>query len=444
MKALDPIKTKASKDTAEEIWQCLSYQDTFWIKSKYGRKAKTKTSSMLDRRNNTFPTGLLPIVCQYLKNKKIKYDLENNLETFPATSKPNLKGIKFRPDQLKSINRVIDLQRGLITAPTGSGKTIIALGIMSCFPKATILFLCHTLDILSQTAEALDKQSIRYCIIDSKSKDFTEENIVIATVQSFSKIPKEEYITYFDVTIIDECHRVSKIGQYKKIMDYNLAPVRIGLTATVPTDRKKMLMLYGILGPVIGELTMEEALEKKIIAKPKIKLVAVNKNREIVRKNYKTTYKLGVVENQHRNRLIIKEAIDQKKKGNTSLIIVKEIDHGKRLMEIGKKHLDIHFVQGKTEKTQRENLKKLLKRKQVDCVICTAVWREGTNIPSLDCIINACGGKSEIVTLQAVGRGLRAFKGKDQILIIDFLDPYRYLAEHTVQRLTIYRKAGWI
>jgi superfamily II DNA or RNA helicase len=52
-------------------------------------------------------------------------------------------------------------------------------------------------------------------------------------------------------------------------------------------------------------------------------------------------------------------------------------------------------------------IKNKLINKEVRCVIATTVWREGIDIPSLDCVINAAGGKSEIMTLQGVGRGLR-------------------------------------
>jgi superfamily II DNA or RNA helicase len=60
------------------------------------------------------------------------------------------------------------------------------------------------------------------------------------------------------------------------------------------------------------------------------------------------------------------------------------------------------------------------------------------NIPSLDCVIFASGGKSDIATLQGIGRGLRTTDEKKTFVIVDFLDPYRFLAQHTIQRLRIY------
>jgi DNA repair protein RadD len=103
---------------------------------------------------------------------------------------------------------------------------------------------------------------------------------------------------------------------------------------------------------------------------------------------------------------------------------------------------DSQIVTGATDNNLREEIKTTLKNKDILCVIVTSVWREGINIPSLDCVINAVGGKSDIMVLQNVGRGLRTDEGKEEILIVDFLDPYQFLAQHSIERLRIYNDMG--
>lgn len=56
----------------------------------------------------------------------------------------------------------------------------------------------------------------------------------------------------------------------------------------------------------------------------------------------------------------------------------------------------------------------------------------------------ACLDRARLSTLQTIGRGLRTYPGKDHAVIVDIMDPYRYLAEHFVQRLNIYKQMGWI
>jgi superfamily II DNA or RNA helicase len=124
--------------------------------------------------------------------------------------------------------------------------------------------------------------------------------------------------------------------------------------------------------------------------------------------------------------------------------MVREIVHGKRLIEIGEKNeLKIEFVQGSTEGNVREEIKQALDSKQIKCVVCTDVFKEGINIPGLNVLVLAAGGKSEISVIQAIGRGLRKTDEKEAVEIIDFLDPYKYLENHSKERKRIYNKNEW-
>ena len=126
--------------------------------------------------------------------------------------------------------------------------------------------------------------------------------------------------------------------------------------------------------------------------------------------------------------------------------MIKEIDHGGNLMEVAKIMglKDILFIQGATKGEQRKEVKRALQSKEVKAVIVTVIWREGVNIPSLDCVVNAMGGKSEIATLQAIGRGLRTYKEKKEVEIVDFVDCHKYLSQHFTMRLSIYLENNWL
>jgi len=81
----------------------------------------------------------------------------------------------------------------------------------------------------------------------------------------------------------------------------------------------------------------------------------------------------------------------------------------------------------------------------VRIVIATAVFREGVNIPSLNAVINAGGGKSETMVKQISGRPLTLTEGKDEGIIVDFLDlSNNYLIRHTGERIGFYSDMGWI
>jgi len=50
--------------------------------------------------------------------------------------------------------------------------------------------------------------------------------------------------------------------------------------------------------------------------------------------------------------------------------------------------------------------------------------------------------KSEIATLQALGRSLRKHESKSKVFVYDFLDKEKYLSNHSKAREKHYRKEG--
>ncbi|MBU0778255.1 DEAD/DEAH box helicase family protein [Patescibacteria group bacterium] len=461
IKFLDPIYCQVEpRQDIQLIKPCLEYPTEFWKQGPFRKIKKEGTAFLCDQRKGTFLAGLFPRVIEFCKTNGIKVDVQPLLEHMKSAP-PSLPGIELREDQLKLLEKVELFKRGLLVAPPGIGKTVLAGAIISQYPKSKAAMIVHMNSLFMQT-------------IENFKKWFGEENVgiignsiykpnkinVIMSATALSICNKDEnsgyknknyddffeLLTSIDIIICDESQHLSqRHGSYSVIFERCLAPIRIGLTATPNKKKKEQLVCEGFLGPVIGELTLQEGMEKGLLAIPKIKLIPVPFNASIGEyTRYQDIYKYGILLNKTRNRLIVKEAAKVVERKESVLIIITDVvnEQGLILQEMGRDvyNIDISFVQGVTETETREKIKKELQSKKTKCVICTNVWREGINIPSLDCVIFAMGGKSDIATLQSIGRGLRTSEGKKQILIIDFLDPYRYLAQHCIQRLQLYSK----
>ena len=463
IKILDSVHSKADKYARELILPSLAYKNTVWKRNKRGtRSAQIIQSHMITGRKGTggtFLTGLLERVKKYCKKKEIHIEIQNeeNIAEILVLIEPRLNGITFREDQIKALKAVKKKSRGRIVFPTGSGKTIIALGIISMFPECRVLFLCHTIDLINQTLKEVKKylkereifvMGAGYKSEMSEIKK-VENPIVLSTIQSFSKIPTKDYIDFFDITIVDEGHHVnSKSSQYGKVMEHNLSPRRYALTATIPTKRKEILVNEGFFGKTIANLTIEKGIEIGIIAKPEVNLLPVPYSSDInvlCDRKYKNFYQYGIVENNIRNSLIVNEVIESIKKKETTLIIIERTDHGFLIQKMLKyKKIKAPFVHGATKSKDRKRIKREIKIRKQKVVICSKVWKEGINIPSLNHIINACGMKEEKAVIQAMGRGLRTTKKKKTIRLTDFLDPYMFLAQHSILRIQVYYKQGWM
>ncbi len=458
IKILDAIHCRANKYARPIIKNCLQYKKSTYAPAKngFGREQQIKRQYLITGRKGTsgqFLTGLLPKVLRYARRKghKITVKGRENIFRIRPNGRPYLDGITFRKDQLHALRRIKITQRGRVVFPTGSGKTIIALGIMSMFTHCRILFLCHTKDLIEQTKEELDTYGFdNYFIIGGgRKKEFDtildhDTVIVLATIQTLSKYA-DIFSAFFDLTIVDEMHHVNdKNSQYGKLMLNNLSPRRYGLTGTLPTNQYQQLINEGIFGPVIAEMAVEEGVEKGILAMPKVNLVSVPYDVSINKRSknrYANFYEYGIVKNRKRNQALVNEV----KKGEITLIIIERTDHGEILRRMFQKAgTKVPFVHGGTGRDTRYKIRDRMKKGRVKVAICSKVWKEGINIPSLNHIIIAHGMKEEKMVLQAAGRGLRISKGKTEIKITDFLDPYRYLAEHTIARIQVYKSKGWL
>ena len=198
------------------------------------------------------------------------------------------------------------------------------------------------------------------------------------------------------------------------------------------------------MGRLIGKYKVEDAVEDEILAVPKVKLVPVPYV-DPDSFTYKEIYERCIVHNLSRNSLIVEQVQENIKEDRTSLVVVTEIAHGREIRDVAKdKGVEIIFIQGKTSDDIRETIKELLENRTIKAVITTNIWREGVNIRSLDSIILAFGGKSNIATLQTMGRSLRRTSTKKEALLIDFLDTQKYLSQHAIERITTYVKQGWL
>ena len=466
IKVLDAVHCQVMEGKSL-ITPCLTIQATFWKQGPYHKEAKTYNKVFMT--GKLFFTGLLPRVEDYCRRQNItcKVSGREGITNLPVSDQPSLPGVTFRPDQIQLMEQALQGGRGIIKSPTGSGKTVIAAGIMSCYPKAKILFLCHTIDLINQTYAELNRYGIGSLgrIGGGHGHDMTPR-VIVSTMQSFVKLPPERYCDIFDIVMVDEAHHLTSLGDtkktetgkkfvestYAKILSKLLAPIRLGFTATLPTAEESLLSMEALLGPVIGELTLKEGMDLGLLARPHIKIIRVPLNQNVrALRNYQDVYREGVVQNRARNRLVAKEAYERAEKDQTALITVTVIEHGLNIQEMAQKiyGIDIPFIQGSTQGDIREEIKAAFKNRSIKLVIATVtgggVWREGINIPSLNCIINAAGGKGELGLLQLLGRGMRTTDEKTEMIVIDFLDiSHHHLISHFGERLWVYSENEWI
>jgi superfamily II DNA or RNA helicase len=330
----------------------------------------------------------------------------------------------------------------------------------------------HTIQIDNRKPQYNDVHRMVFVLKDTVGcQQVKKTNIPYKGMVYCVRVPDGNIITRRNnkVVITGNCHHVQKMDStYTKILSKMLAPIRLGFTATKRTTAEAVLVNEGLLGPTLEQVTTKEAADLGILAKPELKLIKAECSQNILDiRNFQDSYEkiringklvngertkvgvytYGITENHKRNRQIAEILKDFVEQDKTTLVFVSHIEHGNLIVEEAYslfKH-KIPFVQGSMSVNDREKTKAGLINKKIKACIATTTWTEGVDIPNLDCVIMAGGGKSEIQTLQRLGRGLRKTEDKDSVIVIDFLDlTHTHLIRQTGERLATYSEQGWL
>lgn len=243
LKILDPVHVETNKEGKVNLNECLSYENFTWTRPKNKNKKKRRIDYSVYLIQPTFdhkwifPTGLLPRALDFLDELNLPYQLTGTLGTVKF-DKPGIKGVTFRPDQKRLIKAALVNGRGVLQAPTGSGKTICLLGIISAFKEEQILFLCHTLSLVSQFKEELIKWGFSDIgILSGEEKSFGR--IQLATIQSFFRLDPRTYVNKYDVIFVDECfHKSTRIKTVSG--DQPIEKIKVGDHVQTSSGPKKV------------------------------------------------------------------------------------------------------------------------------------------------------------------------------------------------------------
>jgi len=146
---------------------------------------------------------------------------------------------------------------------------------------------------------------------------------------------------------------------------------------------------------------------------------------------YKELYEDMIMNNEERNRAIVKKAVELARKGHRVLIDVKRIEHGKILKEmLAENGIKAEFLS--SESPNRWEILEEFKEGRIPVLISTLL-KEGVDIPEISAIILAGGGKSDIMTIQTIGRALRPKTGMKAV-IVDVQDDDPLLFTHFIER----------
>lgn len=368
---------------------------------------------LIDKKGN-FPTGLLYLVAAlYKKNKeKLIYTDKRKIPRQNNSIIANFK-LPFAPyqEQKEAAEIALKEKRGIITAPTGMGKSLIAALIIEKV-KVNTLVVVPTLALKEQVTATLQSVFGAQIVGKEGSPIFVENVDALKTKKQIN----------YDCVIIDEFHH-SGAKTYRKLnkLAWGSVYYKFGLTATpFRSKEEENILLESVLSKVIYKIEYSTAVKKNYISPieayyfdlPKLELPD---DRNFT---YQQLYDILIINRKDKNE-VISEFLKNMKAANTStLCLVKQIEHGNVLSEM----TGIPFASG-IEDNSYQYLQKF-NRKEIPVLIGThGVLGEGVDTKPCEFVFIAIPIKSQNLFMQCVGRALRAYPGKESGKVVIFREP---------------------
>ena len=417
----------------------LTLQNPKWIENeRMGRWNRDTPKELIffEEHKNKF------IVPKTLINDLEAYDIKLNDKRNEIPVNFTFHGT-LKPFQQIAEDKVLKYDFGVLSSPTGSGKTVMALSIIAKRFQKTLIIV-HTKELLKQwIARIKTFLKIKNVGQIGDGKKIVGKEITVGMVQTiynFGKEIKDE----FGFIVVDECHRTPSRTFTAAVQMFNSKYV-LGLSATMFRRDGLAKLIYWYIGNLVHEIKPDELIESGDI----LPLEIIWRNTEFftdIDPVVEYTKVLSAITNDaERNMLICKDVAEEVKNNKGICLILSDRKyHCINLQKILMYNFNVYAdtLTGDSTKNEKEVLEKNLKKNNVQVIIATGqLIGEGYDLPELSSLFLTTPIKYKGRLIQYVGRIRRPAKGKVKGRIFDYIDvKMEIFVRNAKYRETIYKK----
>lgn len=402
-------------------------------------------------------------------------NIDDNKEKQISSSYYTDNGKIPRYYQLNAINNVYNAiingnNRVFLVMATGTGKTYVAFQIAWRLWKAgikkRILFLADREALRDQTYTGdFSPFNDKMTMVTNRKVDKSYE-IYLALYQSMTSnddtknIFKQFSPDFFDLIIVDECHRGSAKDDslWREVLEYFSNATQIGLTATPKENKEVSNISY--FGEPVYTYSLKQGIEDGFLAPYKVVRVIIDKDVEGFRPTINQTDKYGnvIIDREYNTRdfdknlvlekrteLVAKYVTDylkrnEKRMAKTIFFCIDQ-DHASRMrkalvnenadmVKLNDKYVMQITSDNEEGKSQIENF--CNKNSAYPVLVTTSkLLSTGVDTKTVEVIVIDSNIESIIEFKQIIGRGTRLVEEKNKLYftIIDFRNVTRHFAD---------------
>lgn len=407
-----------------------------------------------DPRSNTFRARACDYARTVLTLRETGFPFDDQVKNCSPLPELHIHGeLRPHPHQQTALTRWIEHGcRGVVSLPTGAGKTILAVMAIAHLRRPALV-LVPTIELLTQWCSTLERFfQCRVGMLGGGSRE-----ILPLTVSTYdSAVLQMEFIgNRFTFLIADECHHLPGAG-FQLAAAMAIAPFRLGLSATLEMDDERKNTLQTLMGETVCSIGIDE-LEGNILSNYQVKRLFVHlsaaensayREQRAIYTAFLNRYGISMANaNGWRNFLIacvrqpggktaFNAFLNQRRiarAGTAKMELLKSIllEHaGERILiftadndsayEIGRT-FTLPVVTHHTKSAERKEFLDAFRAGTYPVLVTSKVLNEGVDIPSAAVGVVFSGSGSVREHVQRLGRILRPAPGKTQAMLYELV-----------------------
>ena len=403
---------------------------------------------VFDKRTNIYrakASDYAEIILTLRKNNISHTDLANELKPISISLATNFIPRPYQEEALTAWK--LANYRGIISLPTGSGKSFLAMLAVN-FINRTTLIIVPTIDLMHQWGNQIKEHfNTEPGFLGGGLKEIRD--ITISTYDS-AVIHMEFIGNRFAFLIFDECHHLPSPTN-KLSASMSIAPYRMGLSATPEAEEDSNEILFSAIGPIVYDVSIKE-LQGNVLASYLTKKIYIplteeeEKEYSFHRKIYtdfirfnrinfsgKNSWQkfIGLCARSKNGKSAYKSYLKQKEISRSSKNKLKAVwklikKHNKERIIIFTADNDTAYKIGctfflpvlthKTKPLERKDFLEKFRKGTYHILVTSKVLNEGIDVPEANIGIIVSGSGSIREHVQRLGRILRPSKNKEALL----------------------------
>ena len=323
-------------------------------------------------------------------------------------------------------------KRAILVSATGTGKTYASAFAVRDFKPKRFLFLVHREQIAKQALEAFKNvfnDHENFGLVSGNSKQF-DKNYVFSTIQTMSK--EDVYRNYdenhFDYIIVDEVHKSGAMS-YLKVINYFKPQFLLGMTAS--PERTDGFNIYDLFDNNIAhEIRLQEALEEDLLCPfHYFGISDVEFDDETIDDDFKD---FNLLASEKRVDYLLEKSEFYGYSGDRikALVFCSRKNEAQLLSKAFTKrgHPSVVLTGDNSQDERFDAIDRLTNDDNPDkleYIFTVDIFNEGVDIPEINQVLLVRPTESPIIFIQQLGRGLRKYKNKEFVVILDFIGNYK-------------------